>query len=91
MRDSPIGAQSRADDLDEAHGFLRSSKETRCNRIEEAYGDAKNLRGRHPLQKSGLLFAIRSTAFKIERATALELIDLLVELAQETDGYDEPG
>ena len=55
------------------------------------HAHAKNLRGRHPLAATGFLFAIRSTAFKIERATALKLIDLLVKLAQETDGYDATG
>lgn len=31
------------------------------NRFEESYGDAKNLRGRHPLASMGFLFLLRST------------------------------
>lgn len=58
------------------------------NRIEESYGDAKNLRGRHPLAATGFLFVMRSTAFETERNTALRLMDLLVKLAQEEDAYD---
>jgi hypothetical protein len=58
------------------------------NRIEESYGDAKNLRGRHPLAAIGFLFVMRSTAFDKERDTALRLMDLLAKLAQEPDAYD---
>jgi len=58
------------------------------NRIEESYGDAKNLRGRHPLAATGFLFVLRSTAFDTQRDTALRLMDLLAKLAQEPDAYD---
>lgn len=58
------------------------------NRIEESYGDAKNLRGRHPLAALGYLFVMRGTAFRTEAATAARLIDLLIKLAQEADAYD---
>ena len=58
------------------------------NRIEESYGDAKNLRGRHPLAATGFLFGIRSTGFTSERASVLRLIDLLEKLAKEPDAYD---
>lgn len=61
------------------------------NRIEESYGDAKNLRGRHPLAATGFLFVMRSTAFGTERDTALRLMDLLEKLAQEDDAYDATG
>lgn len=61
------------------------------NRIEESYGDAKNLRGRHPLAATGFLFVMRSTAFDKERDTALRLMDLLAKLAQEDDAYDATG
>ena len=61
------------------------------NRIEESYGDAKNLRGRHPLAATGFLFVMRSTAFDKERDTALRLMDLLEKLAQGPDAYDATG
>lgn len=61
------------------------------NRIEESYGDAKNLRGRHPLAATGFLFVMRSTAFDKERDTAVRLMDLLMKLAAEPDGYDATG
>ena len=58
------------------------------NRIEESYGDAKNLRGRHPLAATGFLFVLRSTAFDSQKDTALRLMDLIVKLAREPDAYD---
>ena len=58
------------------------------NRIEESYGDAKNLRGRHPLAATGFLFVLRSTAFDSQRSTALRLMDLLRKLAEEPDAYN---
>lgn len=58
------------------------------NRIEESYGDAKNLRGRHPLAATGFLFVIRSTAFEQEYDTVMKLMDLLAKLAYEPDAYD---
>ena len=58
------------------------------NRIEESYGDAKNLRGRHPLAATGFLFVLRSTAFDSQRDTALRLMDLIIKLAKEPDAYD---
>lgn len=61
------------------------------NRIEESYGDAKNLRGRHPIAATGFLFGIRSTGFERERASVLRLIDLLEKLAKEPDAYDATG
>lgn len=35
------------------------------NRFEEAYGDAKNIRGRFPLVALGFLFLVRSTFRKV--------------------------
>jgi hypothetical protein len=61
------------------------------NRIEESYGDAKNLRGRHPLAATGYLFVIRGTAFRTDASTAARLVDLLIKLAQEADAYDATG
>lgn len=61
------------------------------NRIEESYGDAKNLRGRHPLAATGYLFVIRGTAFRTDASTAERLLDLLIKLAQEPDAYDATG
>lgn len=61
------------------------------NRIEESYGDAKNLRGRYPLAATGFLFVMRSTALEQERETATRLMDLLAKLAQEPDAYDVTG
>lgn len=61
------------------------------NRIEEAYGDAKNLRGRHPMAALGFLFVMRSTAFEKEHSAAVKLVDLLAKMGQESDGYDATG
>ncbi len=61
------------------------------NRIEESYGDAKNLKGRHPLAAIGFLFVIKASAIVNERATAERLIGLLESLAKEEDGYDATG
>jgi hypothetical protein len=61
------------------------------NRIEESYGDAKNLRGRHPLAATGFLFVMRSTALTQEPDTVTRLKDLLIKLAQEPDAYDATG
>ena len=61
------------------------------NRIEESYGDAKNLRGRHPLAATGFMFVMRSTAFEREKESALRLMDLLEKLEQEPDAYDATG
>lgn len=39
-----------------------SFRKNLSNRFEEAYGDAKNLRGRYPLAAMGFVFLLRSTA-----------------------------
>lgn len=57
------------------------------NRIEESYGDAKNLRLRHPLAALGFLFGLRSDILEKEPRTAAWLFDLLAKLGQEDDAY----
>lgn len=57
------------------------------NRIEESYGDAKNLRLRHPLAALGFVFGLRSDILDTEPATAEWLFDLLVKLGREDDAY----
>ena len=62
-----------------------------ANRIEESYGDAKNLRLRHPQAGHGFFYGLRSTAFIEEPDTAERLIDLLIKMGQEDDAYDAVG
>lgn len=57
------------------------------NRFEESYGDAKNLRGRHPLVSMGFLFFLRSTVAD-EAGTLDRVTDMLRKLRQENDVYD---
>lgn len=57
------------------------------NRIEESYGDAKNLRLRHPLAALGFVFGLRSDVLDKEPKTAAWLFDLLVKLGKEDDAY----
>lgn len=57
------------------------------NRIEESYGDAKNLRLRHPLAALGFMFGLRSDILDLEPKTAAWLFDLLVKLGREDDAY----
>lgn len=57
------------------------------NRIEESYGDAKNLRLRHPLAALGFLFGLRSDILEKEPKTADWLFDLLAKLGREDDAY----
>lgn len=57
------------------------------NRIEESYGDAKNLRLRHPLAALGFAFGLRSDILQKEPAVAEWLFDLLAKLGQEDDAY----
>lgn len=58
-----------------------------ANRVEESYGDAKNLRLRHPLAALGFVFALRSTVLDREPDKAEWLIDLLGKLGREDDAY----
>lgn len=59
-----------------------------ANRVEESYGDAKNLSLRHPQAALGFVYSLRSTAFTEEPETAAWLLDLLAKLAREEDAYD---
>lgn len=61
------------------------------NRVEESYGDAKNLRLRHPLAALGFVFGLRSDILSKEPATAEWLFDLLVKLGREDDAYHATG
>ena len=58
-----------------------------ANRVEESYGDAKNLRLRHPLAALGFVYGLRSTIFEKESEKAEWLIDLLQKLGREDDAY----
>ncbi len=57
------------------------------NRVEESYGDAKNLRLRHPLAALGFVFGLRSDILQKEAATAEWLFDQLIKLGREDDAY----
>lgn len=58
-----------------------------ANRVEESYGDAKNLRLRHPLAALGFVYGLRSDILDTEPDTAAWLIDLLQKLGREDDAY----
>lgn len=58
-----------------------------ANRIEESYGDAKNLRLRHPLAALGFVFGLRSDILSKAPAVAEWLFDLLIKLGREEDAY----
>jgi hypothetical protein len=58
-----------------------------ANRVEESYGDAKNLRLRYPQAGLGFLYGLRSTALSDEPDRAAWLIDLLTKLGREDDAY----
>lgn len=58
-----------------------------ANRVEESYGDAKNLRLRHPLAALGFLFGLRSDILHKEPDTFEWLVDLLGKLGREDDAY----
>lgn len=57
------------------------------NRIEESYGDAKNLRLRHPLAALGFMFGLNAEILETDRRTANWLFDLLAKLGLEDDAY----
>ena len=61
------------------------------NRVEESYGDAKNLRLRHPLAALGFVFGLRSDILLREPDTAEWLFDLLAKLGREDDAYHATG
>lgn len=58
------------------------------NRIEESYGDAHNLRGRHPLAAIGYIFVVRASALDESPAAAERLVDLVAKLGHDPAGYD---
>jgi hypothetical protein len=57
------------------------------NRFEESYGDAINLRGRHPLVSMGFLYLLRSTVLD-EKGTFEKAADMLRKLQEQRDAYD---
>lgn len=59
-----------------------------ANRVEESYGDAKNLALRHPLAALGFMYCLRSTAYTEERRQFDWIADLLIKLGREADAYD---
>ncbi len=59
-----------------------------ANRVEESYGDAKNLRLRHPQAALGFVYGLGSRALTNEPAPARWLVDLLGKLGREADAYD---
>lgn len=59
-----------------------------ANRIEESYGDVKNLRGRHPLAGLGFVFGLGAPAVRDNAGPAVKLLDLLLKLADEDEAYD---
>lgn len=62
-----------------------------ANRVEESYGDAKNLRLRHPMASLGFVYGLRSTILDEAPDTAAWIIDLLHKLGQEDDAYHAVG
>lgn len=57
------------------------------NRVEESYGDAKNLRLRHPMAALGFLIALRSDILTKEPMIYDWMTDLVGKLGQEDDAY----
>jgi len=62
-----------------------------ANRVEESYGDAKNLRSRHPQAALGFFYGLGASALDTEPDIARWLIDLLGKLGREADAYDAVG
>ncbi len=58
------------------------------NRMEESYGDAKNLRSRHPRAALGFVFSLNANAFIEAPRVADWILDLLAKLGREDDAYD---
>lgn len=57
------------------------------NRVEESYGDAKNLRLRHPMAALGFLIALRSDILTKEPLVFDWMSDLVGKLGEEDDAY----
>ncbi|MGK2875380.1 MAG: hypothetical protein ACSLEW_07025 [Nocardioides sp.] len=58
-----------------------------ANRVEESYGDAKNLRLRYPQAACGFVYGLRSTCWDESPDKAAWLVDLLTKLGREDDAY----
>lgn len=58
-----------------------------ANRFEEAYGDAKNLKGRHPLATLGFFFLVNADIVD-EANSYAKAISMLEKLQMEVDAYD---
>jgi len=69
--------------------MLSSYKKNLKNRFEEFVGDAKNLRGRHPLAAIGLLFVVRSTIW--EEPGAFDFLVDMLERLRNPELYDAAG
>lgn len=65
--------------------MLSSYQKNLRNRFEEGYGDAKNLRGRHPLAALGFVFVVGSDIPPVSLEFA---VDMLRKLTTEPDVYD---
>lgn len=65
--------------------MLSSYQKNLRNRFEEGYGDAKNLRGRHPLAALGFLFIAGAD---IPETGLIFAIDMLRKLTSEPDVYE---
>lgn len=65
--------------------MLSSYQKNLRNRFEEGYGDAKNLRGRHPLASLGFLFIVGAD---IPPASLEFAVDMLRKLVREPDVYE---
>ena len=65
--------------------MLSSYQKNLRNRFEEGYGDAKNLRGRHPLAALGFLFIAGAD---IPEPSLIFAIDMLRKLTSEPDVYE---
>ncbi|WP_243057819.1 hypothetical protein [Nocardioides sp. SR21] len=58
-----------------------------ANRVEESYGDSKNLRLRYPQAATGFVYGLRSTCWVETPDKAHWLVDLLTKLGREDDAY----
>lgn len=61
-----------------------------ANRFEEAYGDAKNLKSRHPFAAVGFVFLVHADILS-EPAVFSKAISMLEKLQAEPDVYDAVG
>ncbi len=65
--------------------YCSSYQKNLRNRFEEGYGDAKNLRGRHPMASLGFSFV---TGADIPDTSLAFAVDMLRKLIAEADVYD---